>query len=72
MRTRTLQLIIGIWLVVGVAWSVLSHQPAPAQIPDRIESVEAFCENYYRWRETQAGGVPVVDRLCFDAQEMKP
>ena len=66
---RTLQLIIGM-IVVGVAWSVLSR-PA-SKIPDRIEPVEAFCDAYYSWRSTQAGGVSAVDRICFDAQIMKP
>jgi hypothetical protein len=26
----------------------------------------------YSWRSTQAGGVSAVDRICFDAQIMKP
>jgi hypothetical protein len=66
---RILQLIIGM-IVVGIAWSVLSR-PA-SKIPDRIEPVEAFCDAYYLWRSTQAGGVSAVDRICFDAQTMKP
>jgi hypothetical protein len=67
---RTLQLILGMF-VIGVAFSVLSR---PAKIQDRMvtDGDRRFCAVYYAWRETQAGGVPAIDRLCFDAQEMMP
>ncbi len=58
--------------VIAVALSTaLRHEPA-AKVLDRIEPVEAFCENYYRWRETQAGGLATVDLICFNAQQMRP
>jgi hypothetical protein len=64
--------IVFIIFVAGVALAAMRHEPA--KIQDRMATSDArrFCGVYYAWRETQAGGVPAVDRLCFDAQEMKP
>jgi hypothetical protein len=69
--------IVFIIFVVGAALMALRHEPA-AKVQDRIEPihriepVESFCENYYRWRETQAGGIATVDLICFNAQQMRP
>jgi hypothetical protein len=71
MNTTKITFII---FVVGVALSTLYR---PAKIQDRFPMdtsgpVHDFCDVYYGWRETQAGGgVPAVDLLCFNAAEMK-
>ena len=64
--------IVFIIFVAAVALAALHHEPA--KIQDRVvtDGDRRFCTVYYAWRETQAGGVPAVDRLCFDAQEMMP
>lgn len=38
------------------------------------QSIQGFCDSYYRWRNRQPAGSSVsgLDRCCFDAQEMKP
>jgi hypothetical protein len=71
MNTMKIAFIIGMF-VIGAAFSTLHH---PVKFQDRMASGDArrFCDFHYAWRETQAaGGVSTVDRLCFDAQEMKP
>lgn len=59
--------------VIAVAFAATLHHE-PARIQDRMTTTDGrrFCGVYYAWRETQPGGVPAVDRLCFDAQEMMP
>jgi len=46
----------------------------PAKIQDRVvtDGDRRFCAVYYALAETQASGAFRVDRLCFEAQEMKP
>jgi hypothetical protein len=65
-----MRIIIGM-IIIGVAFSVLTR---PAKIQDRMvtDGDRRFCAVYYAWRETQPGGVPAVDRLCFDLQVMMP
>jgi hypothetical protein len=59
--------------VVCIAWSALHHEPAKIQDRMVTDGDRRFCGFYYAWRETQDGGGPVaIDRLCFDAQEMRP
>jgi hypothetical protein len=65
-------------LVASIALLSFCHRPP--KIADRFPMdtggparTRNFCAGYYAWRETQAaGGVTAVDRLCFDAQEMRP
>jgi hypothetical protein len=70
MRTR---IIVFIVFVASVALAALPHRPT-AKIQDRMvtDGDRRFCGFYYAWRETQTGGVPAVDRLCFDLQVMMP
>jgi len=59
--------------VASVALAAMRHEPAKIQERVVTDGDRRFCAVYYAWRETQAsGGVPAVDRLCFEAQEMKP
>jgi len=64
--------IVFIIFVAAVALAALHHEPTKIQDRMLIDGDRRLCGVYYAWRETQVGGVPAVDRLCFEAQEMKP
>jgi len=64
--------IVFIIFVAAVALAALHHEPTKIQDRMVTDGDRRFCGFYYQWRETQAGGVPAVDRLCSDAQEMMP
>lgn len=48
--------------------------PSPKYNPEELVHIRRFCSSYYAWREQQQGhkGIPGIDQLCFDTQEMKP
>lgn len=71
-------------LVIGSALMALRREPA-AKVQGRMEAIDqvearladlrSFCAVYYAWRDAPdriGGGLAEIDRLCFDAQEMKP
>lgn len=62
-------------IAAAIVFAMHHHHLPAAKIQDRMvtDGDRRFCAVYYAWRETQAvGGIPAVDRLCFDAQEMMP